>query len=54
MYSLAMIAYGIRILPHIKNLKLEIPDATHPWYADDARSLGTFTISETYVDLLTR
>ena len=51
---LKMIAYGIRILPLIKNLKREIPDVTQPWYADDARSLGTFAILETYFYLLTR
>ena len=32
---LAMIAYGIGILPLINNLKREIPDVTHPWYAED-------------------
>ena len=39
---LAMIAYGIGIITHIKNLKREIPDVTQPWYADDARALGMF------------
>ena len=48
-----MIAYRIEILPLIKNLKREIPDVTQPWYADDARALGTFAILETYFDLLT-
>ena len=49
---LANIAYGIRILPLINNLKREIPDITHSWYADDARGLVTFTRLETYFDLL--
>ena len=49
-----MITYGIGILTLIKNLKREIPDVTHPWYADDAGSLGMFTRLETYFDLLTR
>ena len=40
--TLAMIAYGIGILPRINNLKQEIPDVTHPWYVDDAGALGTF------------
>ena len=50
---LAMIAYGIVILPLIKNLKREIPDFTQPWYAENDRALGTFARLETYFDLLT-
>ena len=49
-----MIAYRIRILPLIKNLRREIPDVTQLWYADDAGALGTFTRLETYFDFLTR
>ena len=33
---LAMIVYGIGVLPLIKNLKRAILDVTQPWYADDA------------------
>ena len=51
---LAMIAYGIVILPLIKYIKREIPDVKHPWYADDAGALVTFARIETYFDLLTR
>ena len=47
-----MIAYGIGILPLIKNLKRKIPEVTQPWYADDARALGAFAILETYFDSL--
>ena len=50
---LAMIVYGIGILPLIKNLKRAIPDITQPWYTDDAVSLGTFARLETYFYLLT-
>ena len=39
---LAIIAYGIGILPLINNIKRELPDVTQPWYADNAGSLGTF------------
>ena len=53
-YPLSMIAYGISILPLIKNPKQDISDITHPWYADDARDLGTFAIIETYFNSLTR
>ena len=49
---LAMIAYGIGILPLTKNLKRAIPDITQPWYADDAGDLGTFARLETYFDSL--
>ena len=49
-----MIAYRIGILPLIKNLKQEILDVTHPWYAGIARALGMFAILETYLDSLTR
>ena len=51
---LAMIAYGIKIIPLIKNLKQKIPDVTKTWYADNVVSLGTFEILDTYFDLLTR
>ena len=51
---IAMIAYGIGILPRIKNLKRDIPDVTQTYYAGDAGSFGAFTRLETYFDLLTR
>ena len=50
---LAMIEYGIIILPLIKNLKWEIPDTTQPCYADYSGSLGTFAILEIYFYSLT-
>ena len=50
---LAMIAYGIGILPLIKNLKRAIPDVIQPWYTDAAGALGTFARLETYFDSLT-
>ena len=48
-YTVHMVAYGIDILPLIKNLKSEFPDVTHPWYADDVSALGTFTIAKRYL-----
>ena len=51
---LAIIEYGIGILPLINNLKREIPEVTQPCYADDSADLGTFAIIETYFDSLTR
>ena len=41
-YPLTMVAYGIGIIPLIKNLKAEFPDVTQPWYGDYAGALGTF------------
>ena len=49
-----MIAYGIGILPLIKNLKRDIPDVTQALYDEDAGSLGTSAIIETYFDFLKR
>ena len=49
---LAMIAYGIGILPVIKNLKRELPSVTTPWYADIAGALGMFARIDTYFDFL--
>ena len=49
-----MIAYGIKILPLIKNIRREIPDVTQPWYNDDAGALGTFARLDTYFYSLTR
>ena len=51
---LTMIAYGIGILPLIKNLKQETPDVTQPWYTDNSGALGTFARLENYFDLLSR
>ena len=51
---LSMITYRIGILALIKNIKMEIPDFTQTWYADNAGALGTFAIIETYFYSLTR
>ena len=50
--ALAMVAYSIGILPLIKNLKVEYPDFTQPWYADGAGALGTFARVESYFNSL--
>ena len=50
----AMVAYGIGVLPLIKQLKAEYPDITYPCYADDTGSLGTFVNAELYFNLLKR
>ena len=43
---LAMITYGIGILPLIKNLKLEITDITQPCYTYNSKALCMFEIIE--------
>ena len=40
---LSMVAYGIDVLPLIKNLKSEFPDITQTCYAANAGALCTFT-----------
>ena len=39
---LAMVAYGVGVLPLIKNLKAAHPDVTQTCYAEDVEALGTF------------
>ena len=40
---LTIIAYGIRVLPLIRELREAHPRITQPWYADDAGARGKFT-----------
>ena len=39
---LSMICYGIGILPLIRMLKREFPNAKQQWYADDGSTAGKF------------
>ena len=39
---LAMILYGLALLPIIKELKRNFPNLQQPWYADDAAAAGKF------------
>ena len=41
-YPLAMVAYGIGVLPLIKNMKALHPDITHTRYAGNAGTMGKF------------
>ena len=50
---LAMIMYGIGIIPLINDIKREIPDVKQTWYAENAGALGTFARLKTYFDSLT-
>ena len=52
---LAMIAYGIRVLPLVRELRGAHPCVTQPWYTDDAGAGGKFAhILEHLRDLLAR
>ena len=51
---LAMVTYGIGILPLIKNLKTGFPGIIHPWCAADADALGMFSRAEEYFHSLAR
>ena len=51
-HTLDMVAYVIGVLPLIKQLKVEYPDITYPWYADNALALGTFGNIELYFNFL--
>ena len=39
---LDIFAYGIFVLPLIKQLKAKFTNATQPWYSDNPGALGTF------------
>ena len=50
-----MIAYGIGVLPLIRELREAHPRVTQPWYADDAGAEGTFQqVHEHFRDLQVR
>ena len=51
-YPLAMVTYGIVIIPLTNNLKLEFPDVYQPWYAGDASALGMFENVKLYFNSL--
>ena len=53
-YPLAMVPYGIGVLPLIKRLKVEYPDVTQTWYAEDAGAIGMYKNTELYSILLTQ
>ena len=52
--SLDRVAYGLGVLPIIRNMKAEHPGVTQPWYADDAGSIGLFGNIEYYFNSLIR
>ena len=53
-YLLAMVAYGIGILPMIKKPRAGFPDINQSWCSDDDGALSPFTIVESYFNSLKR
>jgi hypothetical protein len=49
---LAMVMYGVGLLPLIRILKKTVPDLHQPWYADDAGAGGTFQNIRLYFEKL--
>ena len=49
---LVIVAYGIGVLPLIKNLKAAHPNVTQPQYADDVSVLRMYGSIELYFNLL--
>ena len=49
---LAMIVYGIGMLPLVEKLQQEIPGMFQPWYADDAGAAGDYESIATYFNFL--
>ena len=48
---LAMVAYGIVVLPFIRQMKSTYPDVTQPWYAYNVGALGICKNIELYFNL---
>ena len=46
---LAMIVYGIGMLPLVEKLQEEIPEMVQPWYADDAGAAGDYKSIATFL-----
>ena len=49
-----MVAYGIEIIPMIKQMKAQFPDVTQTWYANHAGAIGTFSNVDLYFNFLKR
>jgi hypothetical protein len=49
---LAMVAYGVGVLPLIRNLKERFPKLYQSWYADDASAAGTLKLIKEFFEEL--
>ena len=49
---LAIVLYGLGILPLIRELRKAQPGVTQPWYADDTGTGGTFEGIRKHLDEL--
>ena len=45
---LAMIIYGLTLLPLIRQLQAEFPQLLHLWFADDGTAVGSFSLLNAY------
>ena len=50
--SLAMVEYGLGLLPLIREMCMACPSVTQPWYADDAGAGVTFKGIRRHLDNL--
>jgi hypothetical protein len=49
---LAMILYGVALLPLVEKLRVAVPEATTPWFADDAAAIGNALDNATALEFL--
>ena len=49
---LAMIAYGLGLVPLAKRLRADVPSCLQPWYADDSAAQGRASEVERFFDIL--
>ena len=52
--ELAVVAYGVGVIPLIKWLNEAYPDVKYPWYAGNEGELGTYDKIELYFNFLKR
>ena len=45
---LAMILYGLTVVPLIRDLKKQFPELTHIWFADDGNAIGNFHLLDEF------
>jgi hypothetical protein len=47
-----MILYGVALLPLVEKLRVVVPEATTPWFADDAAAIGNALDNATALEFL--
>jgi hypothetical protein len=51
---LAMILYGVALLPLVEGLRQAVPEATTPWFADDSAAIGKMTVCAKCLEYLSQ